>query len=38
MMNVGDLLDLLVDWVPDESGRARVLVDNPSRLYGFPVP
>jgi 2-pyrone-4,6-dicarboxylate lactonase len=35
MMNVGDLLDLLADWVPDEATRRRVLVDNPHRLYGF---
>ncbi len=36
MMNVGDLLDLLVDWVPDPEARRRVLVDNAHRLYGFP--
>lgn len=36
MPNVGDLLDLLADWVPDEGVRRRVLVDNPHRLYGFP--
>lgn len=36
MMNVGDLLDLLVDWVPDEKLRNRILVDNPHRLFGFP--
>lgn len=35
MMNVGDLLDLLADWVPDEAARNRVLVDNAHRLYGF---
>jgi predicted TIM-barrel fold metal-dependent hydrolase len=35
MMNVGDLLDLLADWVPDPAERARVLVDNAQRLYGF---
>src|SRR4051794_7576641 len=35
MMNVGDLLDLLADWVPDADARRRVLVDNPHRLYGF---
>lgn len=38
MMNVGDLLDLLADWIPDEAGRQQVLVDNPARLYGFPTP
>ena len=35
MMNVGDLLDLLAEWVPDEGARTRVLVDNAHRLYGF---
>jgi 2-pyrone-4,6-dicarboxylate lactonase len=35
MPNVGDLLDVLADWVPDEAARRRVLVDNPARLYGF---
>ena len=39
MPNVGDLLDLLADWLPDDAARRRVLVDNPRRLYGFePVP
>jgi predicted TIM-barrel fold metal-dependent hydrolase len=35
MMNVGDLLDLLADWVPEEAARNRVLVDNAHQLYGF---
>jgi predicted TIM-barrel fold metal-dependent hydrolase len=35
MPNVGELLDLMADWVPDEAARRRVLVDNPARLYGF---
>jgi predicted TIM-barrel fold metal-dependent hydrolase len=35
MMNVGNLIDLLADWVPDASARNRVLVDNAQRLYGF---
>jgi predicted TIM-barrel fold metal-dependent hydrolase len=35
MPDVGDLLDVLADWVPDETARRRVLVDNPARLYGF---
>ena len=30
-----DLADILSQWVPDELTRRRVLVDNPSRLYGF---
>jgi predicted TIM-barrel fold metal-dependent hydrolase len=38
MMNVGDLLDLLADWVPDAEARNQVLVDNPARLYGFTTP
>lgn len=38
MMNVGELLDLLADWVPDEEARRRVLVDNARRLYGFEAP
>ena len=35
MPNVGDLLDPLAEWVPDEGERRRVLADNPARLYGF---
>lgn len=35
MPNTTDLLDLLVDWVPDEATRNRILVDNPTGLYGF---
>jgi D-galactarolactone isomerase len=31
-----DMLDLLLDWAPDERTRARILVDNPAELYGFP--
>jgi D-galactarolactone isomerase len=30
-----DMLDLLLDWAPDEATRHRILVDNPARLYGF---
>jgi len=29
------LADLLVEWVPDEKQRHKVLVENPARLYGF---
>ncbi|PZU93664.1 MAG: GntR family transcriptional regulator [Chelatococcus sp.] len=36
MPNVGDLLDLLADWVPDAQARDRVLADNAQALYGFP--
>ena len=35
MPNDGDLLDLLLDQVPDEATRHRILVDNPRALYGF---
>jgi D-galactarolactone isomerase len=30
-----DLLDLLLDWAPDEATRKKILVDNPAGLYGF---
>lgn len=30
-----DLLDLLLDWAPDEKTRNRILADNPASLYGF---
>jgi predicted TIM-barrel fold metal-dependent hydrolase len=29
------LLDVLLDWVPDEAIRNRILVDNPQALFGF---
>ncbi|MCC7272744.1 MAG: amidohydrolase family protein [Alphaproteobacteria bacterium] len=35
MPNDGDLVDLLLDWVPDAALRRRILVDNPERLYRF---
>ena len=31
------LFDLLADWVPNETARHRVLVENPAQLYGFPM-
>jgi predicted TIM-barrel fold metal-dependent hydrolase len=37
MPDAGHLLDLFQDWVPDADTRRRVLVDNPARLYGFPL-
>jgi predicted TIM-barrel fold metal-dependent hydrolase len=37
MPDAGHLLDLLHAWTPDEATRRRILVDNPARLYGFPV-
>ena len=30
-----DLLDLLLEWAPDDATRRRILVDNPAALYGF---
>ena len=35
MPNDGDLADILVEWVPDDTQRNRILVDNPQRLYGL---
>lgn len=29
------LLDLLLDWAPDEATRRAILVDNPAEVYGF---
>jgi D-galactarolactone isomerase len=29
------MLDMLLNWVPDQAARKKVLVDNPARLYGF---
>ena len=34
--NDGLLLDLMLDFAPDEAVRNRILVDNPARLFGFP--
>jgi D-galactarolactone isomerase len=31
----GDLLDLLLDWAPDDATRKKILVDNPAELYSF---
>ena len=30
-----NLLDLMLEWVPDEAARHKMLVENPARLYGF---
>lgn len=30
-----ELLDLLLDWAPEEGTRRRILVGNPAALYGF---
>jgi D-galactarolactone isomerase len=29
------LLDMLLDWAPDEAVRHKILVENPARLYGY---
>ena len=29
------MLDMLLDWIPDDAARRLTLVDNPARLYGF---
>jgi predicted TIM-barrel fold metal-dependent hydrolase len=31
-----DLLDLMLDWVPDEATRTRIFVDNAIEAFGFP--
>ncbi|WP_348271387.1 hypothetical protein [Methylobacterium sp. Leaf89] len=36
MPAIGDLLDLMADWVPDPERRRKYFVDDPHRLYGFP--
>jgi 2-pyrone-4,6-dicarboxylate lactonase len=36
MMTVGELLDLLGRWVPDDDRRHDLLVTNPAELYDFP--
>jgi predicted TIM-barrel fold metal-dependent hydrolase len=33
--NPTEFFDLLLDWVPNEDVRTRILVDNPTQLYGF---
>ena len=30
-----DLLDLLLEWAPDDATRRKILVDNPAALYDF---
>jgi predicted TIM-barrel fold metal-dependent hydrolase len=35
MPKVGDLLDLLADWVPETLAREAILITNPVRLYKF---
>jgi 2-pyrone-4,6-dicarboxylate lactonase len=33
MPNDGDLIDMLLDYAPDQRARAKILVDNPARLF-----
>ena len=35
MPNDGELLDPLLDWVPDEKTRKMIFVDNPAEIFGF---
>ena len=35
MPNDGPLCDLLARWIPDAATRRRILVENPTALYGF---
>ena len=37
MPNDGVLFDQFMSWCGDDATRSRILVDNPARLYGFPV-
>ena len=36
MPNDADLVDIMLDWVPDEKTRNRIFVDNPAECYNFP--
>jgi predicted TIM-barrel fold metal-dependent hydrolase len=36
MPNDGDLMNIVLDFAPDEAIRKKVLSDNPARLFGFP--
>jgi len=35
MPDDADLVDLLLDWAPDDATRKKILVDNPAELYRF---
>jgi len=35
MPNDGDLLDMMMDYAPEEATRNKILVDNPKVLFGF---
>jgi D-galactarolactone isomerase len=36
MPNDIKLLDMMLDWVPDENIRKLIFVDNPAEIFGFP--
>ena len=36
MPNDVKLLDMMLDWVPDEKTRKLIFVDNPAEVFGFP--
>jgi predicted TIM-barrel fold metal-dependent hydrolase len=36
MPNDVALLDMMLDWVPDEKARKLIFVDNPAEVFGFP--
>jgi 2-pyrone-4,6-dicarboxylate lactonase len=36
MPNDGDLVDIMLAWVPDEKIRNMIFVDNAAKLCGFP--
>jgi len=36
MPNDVDLLDQMLDWIPDEAMRNKIFVDNPAELFKFP--
>jgi D-galactarolactone isomerase len=35
MPDDADLLDILLEWAPDDAVRRKILADNPAELYGF---
>ena len=35
MPNDADLLDLMLEWAPDEAARRRIMIDNPAERFGF---
>ena len=35
MPNDVALLDMVLDWIPDEAVRNMIFVDNPAELFGF---